>query len=121
MEVWPFLETIFQNSPQDSAWPHKNDEPLFPLLLWFIWENKDDDDFWLGKLKETVNNLYQVALSEGVTNVNVPYYANYSPGTTPVMQIYRENINEIGKWRNQYDPTDVMGLTGGFRIPIVKE
>ncbi|KZT39730.1 FAD-binding domain-containing protein [Sistotremastrum suecicum HHB10207 ss-3] len=121
MEVWPFLDTIFDKSSGDSAWPHKKGEPYAPLLAWFIWENKEDDEFWLGILKTMLDNLRHVALREGITKEDVPYYANYSPGTTPVEEIYRTNVRDIGKWRKQYDPADVMGLAGGFRVPIVQD
>lgn len=120
MDIWPFLPTIFDNSPPEAAWPHKKGEVYGPIVTYFLWENEKDDDHWLGVLTETLERLRQVALKEGVTKDDVPYYWNTSlePEYITVEQIYRGNLDRLKKLRAKYDPNDVMGLTGGFRIPI---
>jgi hypothetical protein len=37
---------------------------------------------------------------------------------TSVEQIYRGNLSKLSALRAKYDPGNVMGRTGGFRIPF---
>ncbi|TFK45059.1 hypothetical protein BDQ12DRAFT_731029 [Crucibulum laeve] len=118
IDVWPFLPTIFEKSPEGAAWPHKKDEPFSPLLAYFLWENEDDDEFWLTKMKKALNYIRNVALEEGCTTNDPPYYLNTSLEDVPVKGIYRDNLAKLSAIRAKYDPEDVMGNTGGFKIPL---
>ncbi|KAH9924785.1 uncharacterized protein B0H18DRAFT_1119801 [Fomitopsis serialis] len=118
IDVWPFLPSIFDNSPGGAAWPHKKGEPLGPLLAYFLWEKEEDDTFWVDKMKAALDNILKVALAEGCTTETAPYYSNTSLGGTPVADIYRDHLKELSKARAKYDPNDVMGQTGGFKIPL---
>ncbi|KAH9924781.1 uncharacterized protein B0H18DRAFT_1104924 [Fomitopsis serialis] len=118
IDVWPFLPTIFDNSPSGAAWPHKKGEAFGPLLAYFLWEKAEDDDFWLGKMKTALKNIREVALAEGCTTLKAPYYSNTSLEDITPRMIYRGNLRKLGKVRAKYDPNDVMGQTGGFKIPL---
>ena len=117
-EIWPFLPTMFDRSP-DSAWPHKRGEPNGPLVVYFMWEDKKNDDVWIDRMKEALGRIRQNALDEGCTTRDAPVYCNTTleAATTPD-QIYRGNLAKLSTLRKRYDPDNVLGRTGGFRIPL---
>ncbi|KZP24004.1 FAD-binding domain-containing protein [Athelia psychrophila] len=119
MDVWPFLPSIFANSPP-AAWPHKQDENFSPLLAYFLWEDKSEDDFWRGRMQTALDNVKKVAIAEHCFADNAPVYCNTSLEDTKVKDIYRDNLEALSALRLTYDPENVMGRTGGFKIPLPK-
>lgn len=117
MDVWPFLPSIFDKSTP-AAWPHQKGKAFGPLLAYFLWEEKSEDQFWLGRMQTALDNVHQVALKEGCTPENAPVYLNCALEYTPVEEIYRGELKGLSAIRAKYDPTDVMGRTGGFKIPL---
>jgi hypothetical protein len=118
-EIWPFLSTMFDNS-SPAAWPHIKGEPNGPLVVYFLWDGKEYDEFWIKLMKEALSNIHAVAMSEKCTTDSAPVYWNTTLGDTPVQDIYRNNFTSLRVTRAKYDPKDIMGQTGGFRIPLPK-
>jgi len=118
IDVWPFLPTAFDKSPPGSAWPHEKGKVVGPLLAYFLWDYEEDDEFWVETMQAVLTNLRKVALKEKCTTEDVPVYSNCSLGGTPVELIYRSNLEHLRKLRQVYDPKDVMGQAGGFKIPL---
>lgn len=104
----------------DSAWPHrKGDKPNGPLIVYFTWGGKKNDDFWIGHLKLTLARIHDKALGPNCIVDNAPVYCNMAlADVTSVEQIYRDNLSDLSALRAKYDPSNVMGRTGGFRIPF---
>jgi hypothetical protein len=117
-DIWPFLPTMFDKSV-DSAWPHKRGAPNGPLLVYFMWEGKENDDAWINQMKTALVHIHRIALQEGCTTRNTPVYCNTTlkDVTTP-KQIYQDNLSDLSALRTKYDPDKVMERTGGFRIPL---
>lgn len=117
-DIWPFLPTMF-NTSVDSAWPHWRGAPNGPLLVYFMWEGRENDKPWIDQMKTALHHIHQVALRENCTTPDAPVYCNTTleEVTTP-QQIYRHNLDALSALRTKYDPDDVMGKTGGFRIPF---
>jgi hypothetical protein len=117
-DIWPFLQTMFDTSV-DSAWPHRRGIPNGPLLVYFMWEGRENDKPWIDQMKTALHHIHQVALRENCTTPDAPVYCNTTleEVTTP-QQIYRHNLDALSALRTKYDPDDVMGKTGGFRIPF---
>lgn len=117
-DIWPFLPTMF-NTSVDSAWPHRGGAPNGPLLVYFMWEGRENDKPWIDQMKTALHHIHQVALRENCTTPDAPVYCNTTleEVTTP-QQIYRHNLDALSALRTKYDPDDVMGKTGGFRIPF---
>ena len=107
---------IFDHNPPDAAWPHRADEPNFPLPIRCRWTGVEFDGFWLRRLREMTDAIRAVALDEGCTTKDAPVYFNLSLDDLKVEDIYRENLPLLEKVRKQIDPENVMGRTGGFRI-----
>jgi len=116
-EVWPFLPTMFDNS-SPAAWPHFKGQPNGPLVVYFLWDGKEYDEFWINQMKEALANIRAVAMSEKCATDNMPVYWNTTLGDTPVQDIYCNNLTSLSRTRAKYDPKDVMKNTGGFRIPL---
>ncbi|KAJ7580371.1 hypothetical protein C8J56DRAFT_961446 [Mycena floridula] len=117
-DIWPFLPSMFDNSV-NSAWPHKKGAPNGPLLVYFMWEDEENDDVWISQMKTALDHIYRIALLEKCTTHNAPVYCNTTLAdvTTP-QQIYRDNLSKLSELRKKYDPDNVMEKTGGFRIPL---
>lgn len=120
LDVWPFHEKIFDKSPPGAAWPHEPGKPFGPMLAYFLWEDQKDDEFWLRKLKGTLNRIHVTALSLGLTTNKPAYYNNLSLESVPARKIYRENMDWLSEVKKEYDPRDVMGRCGGHKIPVAK-
>ena len=118
VDAWPVHPDIFNNSPPNAAFPHKANEPYSPMLAYFQWESEKDDQFWLTKLKGTLNRIRVVARNLGVTPRKPAYYSNLSLETVPAHKIYRDNLGWLMQVKKKYDPTDVMGRSGGHKIPL---
>lgn len=116
--MWPFLPSIFDNSPKGAAWPHKEGDVFGPCLASFRWTDAKEDQFWLDTIQDALDEIYKVAKAEGVTRGDAPVYLNTSLETTSVEQIYQGNLEHLEAIRAKYDPDDVMSLTGGFKISL---
>ena len=61
----------------DSAWPHqKGHKPNGPLLVYFAWGGKENDDFWIGHMKLALTRIHGKALSQNCIVDNAPVYCN---------------------------------------------
>lgn len=121
IDIWPFLPTAFDHSQPGSAWPHRKGKVFGPLLAYFLWDKEEDDVFWVNKMKQVLGNLHIVALKEGCNTEDAPVYSNCALSDTPVEHVYRSNLKRLIKVRRKYDPEDIMGLAGGFKIPLPEE
>ncbi|KAH9042971.1 hypothetical protein EDB83DRAFT_2227926, partial [Lactarius deliciosus] len=103
-EIWPFLPTMFDQSVP-SAWPHKRGEPNGPLIVYFMWEGRDNDRVWIDQMKTALDHIHGIALQEGCTTPDAPVYCNTTleDVTTPE-QIYRDNLDRLSALRVRYDP-----------------
>ena len=117
-DIWPFVPNMFQRST-DSAWPHKDNEPNGPLLVYFMWEGMENDEVWIDQMKTALSRIHDIAIQENCTTNLAPVYCNTAlKDVTSLEQIYRHNLNDLSALRTKYDPVNVMGKTGGFRIPL---
>jgi len=116
-DVEPFLPTYFDNS-QGGAYPHSPSAPLIPLFLYFAWISPTEDTFFQNAIKSAGQAMLNEATSEGqdVGGANQIIYGNYAPPDTALSQIYGANVARLQAIKNQYDPTNVMGLAGGFKF-----
>ncbi|KAH9058183.1 hypothetical protein EDB87DRAFT_941807 [Lactarius vividus] len=116
-EIWPFLPSMFDKSVP-SAWPHKSREPNGPLIVYFMWEGEKNDEVWIPQMVTALDQIYRTAEYEGCTTSSTPIYCNTTLESTTPEQIYQDNLEKLSALRKKYDPYDVMGRTGGFRIPF---
>ena len=62
--------------------------------------------------------LLNQAISEGqdVGGANQIIYSNYALPNTPLANLFGDNLDRLMGIRAEYDPGNIMGLTGGFRF-----
>ncbi|KAG1741127.1 hypothetical protein EDB19DRAFT_1706487 [Suillus lakei] len=106
IDIWPFLPSMFDTSTS-AAWPHKKGQPNGPLLVCFQWEGESNDMYWIGLMMQILQSIQKL-----------PKYCNTSLADTPVKDIYKKHLSKLRLIRAKYDPDDMMGRTGGFRIPL---
>ena len=127
LDIWPFLPSIFDYGDGRAAWPHEKGKGAGPLLAYFLWEDESEDRFWVHTMEAALRHVRNAAIAEGCTDSTLPIYSNCSLSDTlsgsdqvpfvPVEDIYRQNLVWLSKVKSKYDPDDVMGRTGGFKIP----
>jgi hypothetical protein len=117
VDIWPFVSTIFDNSPS-SAWPHTKGNPSGPLVINFKWEGQDNDNFWLSAIEAITDGLATIAVEQGCSTDDAAQYYNLSLDNVTASDIYRGNYTQLQAVRQKYDPENIMGRTGGFRIPL---
>jgi hypothetical protein len=91
------------------------------MLVYLTWSDEKEDEFWITTLNRTLNKLRKAARELGLTTKKPAYYSNISLETVPSHKIYRDNMTWLRAVKAQYDPTDVMGLAGGHKIPLPSE
>jgi len=117
-DIWPLLPTMV-NKKTDSAWPHMTG-PNGPLLVYFMWEGRENDAVWIKQMKTALDHIRQIAIEENCTTQDAPVYCNTAldhEGYTTVEKIYRNNLSDLRALRSIWDPDRVMDRAGGFRIP----
>jgi len=119
--VEPFLSSYLSHAKSPSAWPappvrEPRNAPN-PLLVYFAWSNSLYDNEFIAAVEESVNRLATVAKEEGLLSDHpTALYGNYVDNKTPLVDIYGENLPKLQALKATIDPTNIMGLTGGFRF-----
>ncbi|KAM0791645.1 hypothetical protein ACM66B_006081 [Microbotryomycetes sp. NB124-2] len=117
-DVEPFVKTLYDNS-NGGAYPHSSSRPLLPLNLYFSWSNPLEDNFWRNEMKKSAELLLDIARKEGQAVDPQIRYPNYALADTPLVELYgQDNLARLKQIKQKYDPTRVMDLTGGFKIPF---
>jgi hypothetical protein len=60
--------------------------------------------------------LRDAAVADGQPVAHASKYVNYALFSTPLEEIYGDNLDRLRKIRAAVDPNDVMGLAGGFKF-----
>lgn len=67
-------------------------------------------------MQTSASYLTSLAVSEGQAVSNAPLYPNYAIYDTPLSRMYDDNLSRLQSIKAQYDPDNVMGLTGGWKF-----
>ena len=108
---------MFDNS-SPAAWPHEKGQPNGPLVAIFLWDGKENDAFWIDQMNRALSAIEAKVYGVGVAPSKPIYCNNTLAKRTTVSSVYRQNLESLSKTRKKYDPNDVMGQAGGFRIPL---
>lgn len=117
----PFLPDYLSHANSPSAFPapaaRQLDMAPNPLVVYFGWGNALNDDEFVAAVEESTNRLSLIAKAEGLLADNPPtLYGNYVNSKTPLVDIYGDNLPHLRTLKAKVDPTNVMGLAGGFKI-----
>lgn len=87
------------------------------MNIFFEWENPAYDANYLAAITETATRLRNlVGEEQGLGYEYYPKYNNYAVFTTPVSDIYGENLPFLRELKRRYDPEGVMDLAGGWKF-----
>ncbi|QRW12975.1 FAD-binding domain protein [Ceratobasidium sp. AG-Ba] len=116
-DVEPFLQTMTSRS-KGGAYPHDNF--LMPLNLYYAWLSDTKDKMFTDAMEESAQVIYNQAVAEGqdIAGLKQIKYGNYAPASSAqdLRSIYGDNLPRLKQLKAQYDPTNIMGLAGGFRF-----
>ena len=100
-----------------SAYPPSRETPYSPLNINFAWSGAQNDDAVHEIAVQTAQTLAAVAEAEGQDVQNAPPYPNYAISGTPIKAMYgKDGAARLSEIREEYDPGNVMLLTGGWKF-----
>lgn len=114
-DVEPFLPSVFSHG-SDSAWPPIRANAILPMNIYYSWNSSSSDSLINNVMQTSASYLTSLAVSEGQAVSNAPLYPNYAIYDTPLSRMYDDNLSRLQSIKAQYDPDNVMGLTGGWKF-----
>ncbi|KAF8869588.1 hypothetical protein CPB84DRAFT_972701 [Gymnopilus junonius] len=103
--VEPFLPNVLSHG-SPSAYPSNRSVAFSPFPIY---------DAQLQKFTKTAaQRIQNAAEKDGI--VVSPFYPNYAITDTPLEAMHGENVEKLKKIKARVDPSDVMGLAGGFKF-----
>ncbi|KAF5327622.1 hypothetical protein D9619_004635 [Psilocybe cf. subviscida] len=116
-DVEPFLPTIYSHNARSTAFPPVRSMGLLPLNLYYAYALPVFDNDFYNAIKTSANTILQAAIAEGGSSlVDAPVYGNYAIFDTPLESIYGSNLPLLTKLKEAVDPTNIMGLAGGWKF-----
>ncbi|KAH9020951.1 hypothetical protein EDB85DRAFT_442162 [Lactarius pseudohatsudake] len=109
---------VHQSVP--STWPDTCGEPNGPLLVYFMWEGRENDGVWVDQMA-ALDHIHRIALgSRRGVQPSAPAYCNTTlEGITTPKQIYRDNLDgpldRLSALRNSYDSDNVYPVSSDRR------
>ena len=67
-------------------------------------------------MRRSAASLVGVGIQDGQDLKNAAPYGNYALFGTPLEELYGGNLERLREIRMKYDPEDVMGLAGGWKL-----
>ncbi|CAF1329966.1 unnamed protein product [Adineta steineri] len=116
-DVEPFLPSYFEKS-QGGAYPHSPSNPLFPIVVQFGWQSELDDQVFINATQTVAEAILEAAIQDGqdLSGAKEILYPNYALIGTPLSKMYGNNVDRLKSIRQQWDPENIMYLTGGFKF-----
>ncbi|KAH9848116.1 FAD-binding domain-containing protein [Lenzites betulinus] len=116
-DVEPFLSSLFSHAPEgSSAYPPSRAQGLLPLNIFFGWPFEISDDIMQDAVRQSAAHLTQVVIDEGQDIADAALYGNYAIFDTPTERVFGASLPKLKEIKVKYDPENVMGLTGGWKI-----
>lgn len=115
--IEPFLQTAFSSASEgSSAWPPSRERVLLPTNLYWAWGPAEADPLVYDAVLASAERLTRLAEAEGQDIADAALYGNYAIASTPVERLYGDNLDRMLAIKQKYDPANVMGLAGGWKV-----
>ncbi|KJA17161.1 hypothetical protein HYPSUDRAFT_219058 [Hypholoma sublateritium FD-334 SS-4] len=112
-----FLPNIYSHNSYKTAFPPERAVPFQPFNILMEWTSSEFDTDYHETAVATQARLIKGQIALGQTGVaNVPYYPNYAIAGTPLEKIYGANLPALMALKKRVDPSNVMGLAGGWKF-----
>ncbi|KAG6908218.1 hypothetical protein DXG01_005690 [Tephrocybe rancida] len=116
-DVEPFLPSLFTHTTKSSsAYPPSRTRGLSPFNIYYAWVLDSFDDTFHEAVKQSAAHIEAVANAEGQDVAGLPLYPNYAIFDTPLEDLYGHNVWALQTLKAFVDPTNIMGLAGGFKL-----
>ena len=115
-----FLPNIFSHAANgSSSYPPTRAVTCTPLSITYYYTDAAEDDFFNDILTQSTWQITQASAEQGEDVDQIPIYGNYASDHTWASQrIFGEAYTKLQIIKKKYDPNDVMGLTGGWKVKI---
>ncbi|PCH35416.1 FAD dependent oxidoreductase [Wolfiporia cocos MD-104 SS10] len=115
-DIEPLLPTILDHG-SPSAYPPTRAQRFLPLNIYFSWTDASYDSDFYNAIVASQENITLAAMQEGQSEVGTaPRYPNYAIYNTPISYLYGNSLSTMSQLKARYDPDNVMGLAGGWKI-----
>ena len=111
----PF-EPDFLTYGRPSAHPPNRPLAVLPSTISHCWTDESVDHLMADSMRLSAAALREAAIREGQDLTNAAPYVNYALFETPLEAMYAENLGRLRAIRRRYDPGNVMGLAGGWKL-----
>ncbi|KAI0251535.1 FAD-binding domain-containing protein [Lactifluus subvellereus] len=111
----PFEPDFLAHGGQ-SAFPPDRSRPVFPSGICYGWTDESVDKHMADAMHRSVASMLAAGIKDGQDLTNAAPYVNYALFGTPLERIYGGQLKRLREIRRQYDPEDIMGLTGGWKF-----
>jgi hypothetical protein len=110
----PFIHPFVD--PKDSAYPHSTSRQITPGNSFIFYSNVSDRAYFSDTIRRFSIEVQKVAIEEGLSRPDDILYSNYALSDTPLELIYGGNIDRLRAIKRIVDPTNIMGLSGGWKV-----
>ncbi|KAF8901615.1 FAD-binding domain-containing protein [Mucidula mucida] len=115
--IEPFLPSLFSHNTGPTAFPPSRDVALFPHNLALLWSSNTTDNVFVDATRQSIGQIVGAAVADGQNIVaEAAVYPNYALFDTPVERIFGDNLPKLREIKSLVDPSNVMGLAGGFKL-----
>ncbi|KAG2359542.1 FAD-binding domain-containing protein [Suillus spraguei] len=118
-DLVPLLPSLYNHSEAPSAFPSLRgpDQGHSFIEIIYGWTNESYDEVMLQAGTESAAYMKQFAVDAGQNVSNALQYPNAAAPGTPLVNMYSQAaLDKLGLIRIATDPSDVMGLAGGWKF-----
>jgi len=116
-DVEPFLPSIYSHNSAATAFPPARSLGFAPFNIYYAYTASLFDTDFYDAAKASAATVMNAAIAGGQSSlVGAPVYPNYAIFDTPLTNIYGSNLPALQALKASIDPTNIMGLAGGFRF-----
>ena len=109
----PFSSSILNHNTEPTAYPPDRSHAFFPLNINYVWTSAVDDRVFFAAAGQSQTDLQT---SVQPSQLDAPFYPNYALADTPLERMYGTNVGKLRALKKKVDPSNAMGLAGGFKF-----